>query len=296
MNPEEVGRTTDNVVSISDLRAAGMRLRTIERRVKTGRWQRVLPGVVVLHSGPLTRQQWRRSALAYGGPTAVLSHYTAALLHGLRVTRREQVEATIAHGLTRRSTDAVRFHQSRTLARRVVRHGLPCTTVARTVIDVGCSMKARDDVRALVSDSVQRGLTSVRALLEAADRAPRHGRGLLTATLEEIAAGARSAGEARLLALVRQAGLPTPILNARLQIGRRLVIADAYWSRYRLIVEIDGATWHLNAVAWDNDLTRQNALQAAGFAVLRFPYSRLIRDPEGVIQDIRRALDELPAA
>jgi very-short-patch-repair endonuclease len=204
------------------------------------------------------------------------------------------VEITVPHGRSRRSTDLVVVHQSRSRLDQVIRDGLPCTSTARTVVDVACTMTSRDDVRALVSDAVQRGLSSLLTLARETERAPRHGRGFLGAALEEAEAGARPAGEARLLRLLRQAHLPLPAINAPIHLGRQTYVADALWTELRLIVEIDGAAWHLNARSWDRDLRRQNALQAAGFVVLRFPYSRLAQDPAGVIQDIRWAMHEPP--
>jgi very-short-patch-repair endonuclease len=218
-----------------------------------------------------------------------LSHSSAANIHGLRVIE-SSVEISVPHGLRRPPTQFVRTHQSRRPLIPTFRSGLPCTPIARTVVDVACSMSARDDVRALVSDAVQRGLTTVPALLRETDRLPRSRPRWLRLALDEVAAGARSAGEAEFLRLVRLARLPMPELNARVRAGGRTYTVDALWADLRIVVEIDGAAHHAGIREWEADLRRQNALHAAGYIVLRFPVRRLHVDPAGVVDELRVVL------
>ena len=279
----------DRVVLVRDLIAAGCSEPTLSRRLRAGHWQRPLRGVVVAHSGPITQQQGRRAALLWAGPRAVLSHHSAGVMLGLRVTE-QLVDVTLPHGNPRSSTAFVRTHQSNRRTSVVYRSGLPCTPVARTVIDVACTLRRRNDVRALVSDSVQRGLTTFAALAREAELAPRHNPMLLRSALEEVAAGARSAGEAEFRRLVRLAGLPEPELNAKVVAGQRSYTVDALWRDCRVIVEIDGMANHSRIDQWEADLRRQNALHAAGYLVIRFPVRRLFSDPEGVIAELRTVL------
>src|SRR3954447_18964418 len=65
--------------------AAGLSTYRVRTAVATGRWQQPLPGVVVGHSGPLTRLERWQAALEYGGPDAVLSHRSALCALGARV-------------------------------------------------------------------------------------------------------------------------------------------------------------------------------------------------------------------
>lgn len=89
---------------------------------------------------------------------------------------------------------------------------------------------------------------------------------------------------------MREAGLPPPQLNAPIRTPRGTFYADALWAEERLIVEIDGAAWHLDAKSWRHDLWRQNLLINAGYRVLRFPVLRLKEDAPAVIAEIRTAL------
>lgn len=281
--------TQDSVATTNGLVAAGCSTGLIHRRVRHGQWQRILPGVVVAHSGPITREQRRRAALLWAGDKSVLSHRSAAVIHGLRVTE-SLVEISVPHGRRRPSSQFVRTHQSRRPLIPTYRSGLPCTPIARTVVDVACAMTARDDVRALVSDAVQRGLTTTAALYREVDRLPRSRPRWFRLALEEVGAGARSAGEAEFLRLVRLAGLPIPELNAHVRAGGRTYTVDALWRDRWIIVEIDGAAHHAGIREWEADLRRQNALHAAGYIVLRFPVRRLRIDPGEVVNELRSVL------
>jgi very-short-patch-repair endonuclease len=245
--------------------------------------------VIVGHSGPLSADQRRRVGLIFGGPHSMLSHRSAAAILGLRV-REHDVEITVPHGHPRPNTDFVRVHQSTRLGSRVIRGGLPCSSPARTVVDVACDLRNGDDVRALVSDAVQRGFATVAALSAEIRRCPRHNPALLRAALADVAAGARSAGEAAFLRLVRRAGLPLPELNVVVRTPGGVFRVDALWREFGVAVEIDGAAWHLGAVPWEHDLHRQNLLQSSGLLLLRFPVRRLRDDPSGVLSELRSAL------
>lgn len=284
----------DGVATTRELIASGCGEASIRRRLVAGRWQKVLPGVVITHSGPPTRMQMRRAALLWAGPGSMLSYRSAAELLGLRITEIT-VDVTVPHGVRRRPNAAVTTHQSSRLTVPVYRGGLPCTPVARTVVDLACMLDRRNDVRALVADSVQRRLTSFAALQREAAQAPRHNPGSLRAALEEVAAGARSGGEAEFLRLVRAAGLPEPRLNARVAAGGRIYVVDALWQQCGVIVEIDGMAHHTGVKQRENDLHRQNALHAAGYVVLRFPVRRLYADPAGVIAELRALLLRMSA-
>lgn len=249
---------------------------------------------MVTHSGPPTRMQLRRAALLWAGPGAILSYRTAGEMLGLRVVE-DRVEVTVPHGVRRAPNSVVMTHQSSRQTDPIYRRGLPCTPIARTVVDLACLLDRRDDVRALVADSVQRRLTSFAALEREAARAPRHNPGLLRDALDEVRAGARSAGEAEFLRLVRAAGLPEPRLNARVAAGGRVYRVDALWPECRVIVEIDGMAHHTGVNQWESDLHRQNALHTAGYVVLRFPVRRLYVDPAGVIAELRALLLRLSA-
>ncbi len=280
----------DGVASRADLLAAGFSQFRIRLALRSGRWQAALPGVVVLHNGPVSADQLRRCALIYAGPASFLSHTTAALLQGLRVRPTDVVHVTIPHSRHPRSHGYVTVHQSQRRCRLERSGDLRWSEPARTVLDVAATLPTRDDVRALVSDAVQRRLVSVDQLEAAVCEIPRRGSRWLREALDDVAAGTRSMGESRFRRAVRRAGLPEPEWNVPIDTAYGTVLVDALWREARVAVEIDGGRWHLDAAAWEADQRRQNAIQSGGVLVLRFSVHRVIHDSSGVLAEIRAVL------
>jgi very-short-patch-repair endonuclease len=96
----------------------------------------------------------------------------------------------------------------------------------------------------------------------------------------------RSECEERFLELVRKADLPSPEVNAR--VGRFEV--DFCWRRGRVIVEIDGYTFHSSQAALERDHRRDTVLQQMGFLVIRILGRELLVAPERVLVRLARAL------
>ncbi len=96
----------------------------------------------------------------------------------------------------------------------------------------------------------------------------------------------RSWAERRLLALIRQAGLPVPLTNRQL-LGFQV---DALWPEHRLVVEVDGERFHGGRRAFDNDRARDAALVAAGYRVIRFTARQLEECPLVVLTQLAAAL------
>ena len=71
------------VFTLAQARARGMTLNQVKRRLRAGRWSRVLPSVYAVEGAP---DSWRRrlkAAALWSGPRCVFSHRTAAALWGL---------------------------------------------------------------------------------------------------------------------------------------------------------------------------------------------------------------------
>ncbi len=59
----------------------------------------------------------------------------------------------------------------------------------------------------------------------------------------------------------------------------------------RVAVEVDGWAWHVTADRFVDDRRRQNALVNLGWTVLRFTWHDLVSRPDGVVDEIRSALE-----
>ena len=91
----------------------------------------------------------------------------------------------------------------------------------------------------------------------------------------------------RILHPIRQAGV-----NFRRQVLIGPYYADFACRDPAVVIEVDGAT-HAQAVAANNDATRDDYFRGRGFRVLRFWNNDVMGNPEGVFDVISRALDEL---
>lgn len=209
--------------------------------------------------------------------------------------RRTLVGDDSSHGCGQRGSWArgVVVHRSTILdARDVLIHdGLPVTAPARTLLDLAAELAPRELERMLDTALVQRCVT-LRQVGDVIARAGRH-RGCVA--LRELLLAhthttfTRSEAEERLLALVRAAGLPDPLVNVR----RRGFELDFYWPRdpgRDVAVEIDGYEFHGGRAAFERDRRRDAILRAAGIDVLRFTWRRLTEEPYAVVAELALAL------
>lgn len=76
--------------------------------------------------------------------------------------------------------------------------------------------------------------------------------------------------------ILRDAGVPVPKLNMRIA-GEE---ADLSWSRERLIIEIDGAPFHLDV---GEDARKQAVWETAGWRVRRIPSDDVYEHPQHLL-------------
>jgi very-short-patch-repair endonuclease len=144
-----------------------------------------------------------------------------------------------------------------------LRRGIPVTTPARTISDLGGVVSAR---------LVRRATRQAEAL------------GLLgDGTVTD---GTRSELEALFLRLCRRHRLPEPRVNVT--VGPHLV--DFLWEERGLVVETDGYRYHRGRAAFEDDRDRDLRLRSLGYDVLRFSYAQVTREPQRVVSAVRDAL------
>lgn len=276
--------------------AALMSPATLRWQLSSGRWQRPWRGAVVTHSGPLSNGQVLWAALLACGPGAVLAGLTAATLDGLTGFDDPRIFVLVpAARRLRVPPPGVVVRRSRLLGPPDVHPARlpPRTRVARAVLDAAAWMRSDDGARAVVAAAVQQRLVRPGDLLAALERYGRfRRRGLVRATLADVAGGAQALSELDFCRLTRRYGIPEPDRQAvRLDSAGRRRWLDALWEEARLIAEADGR-WHMDAAAWWADMRRDNDFTAAGYRVLRFPAFALREQPEIVAGQIKAALGQ----
>jgi very-short-patch-repair endonuclease len=279
------------VVSRRQLGELGVGRGAIEHRVRAGRLVPVAGhrGVFAVgHSSRGPRTALWAAFLALG-PGAVASHRSAAALWALRPSP-VRAELTVPSGGRRRS--ALIVHRTTWLpaADLARRDGLPVTSVARTLLDLGAVVGLRDVERAFdQADMLE--LLDMRAIdAVLAEGGGRPGAAKLRAVVGRDVAGSTltdsELGEF-LLAIVRRAGLPEP--HQQFWVGGYR--ADFCWPGARLIVEADGARPHAARRRHAHDTRRDVELTNLGWTVLRFAYTHIVSEPAYVANAIRTALE-----
>ena len=221
------------------------------------------------------------------GEGTVASHRWAAALHDLRRWPTGRVEVTVPRRGVR-SRQGVIVHATRALgdADRTMRDEIPCTSVARTLVDLAGTASLTDLERAL-EQAVRLGLFDAEAIRErSAGRRGAIQLRELIAQLPDEAPPFASELERRLYLLVRGASLELPIVNG--WIGKYQV--DFHWPDHMLVVETDGRVFHDSPLSFASDRRRDLDLELAGWRVLRFGWSDVVDTPERVVALLRRYL------
>jgi very-short-patch-repair endonuclease len=296
----EVGRLVvrqNGVVARHQLEALGLTGDAIIKRAAAGRLHRIHQAVYSLTPRMMTERGRFMAAVLACGPDAVLSHRSAAYLWGLVDRWEEPIDVT-APNRRGRSPDEVAAHRDRSLQPidRVERFGIPCTSLARTLLDFA-GVAPEWEVRKAVAQAEVLGLLDqqqMRALL----RRSRRRRGvarlrLILDTLHPQTRRTRGELERLFLAMCIRANLPQPKVNVWLKApGGRPLQADFLWRDARLIVEADSREFHDTAAAFEQDRKREQRFQSAGWRVTRCTWSQVEREPGRLAATIRALLQQ----
>ena len=274
------------VASRIQLGALGLSAGEIRHRIDSGRLIRLFPGVYAVGHRKLSKEgRWMAAVLA-GGEGAVLSHRSAAALHGLVADDARTINVT-GH---RRSRGKLRFHRTNLMPdETATKDGIPVTTVPRTLLDLATQTNDWHLERAL-REALYQHQTNLPTLRRIVENHPGHrGARRLNRAIQhaEDAPGIfRSNTEQRFARWLRKHSLPSPEFNARIKLGDRRIEADCYWHEQRLVAEIDHRATHAQRVNFESDRIRDRAIQAHGLRIIRIaePYD------EALLVDLRRLL------
>lgn len=224
-------------------------------------------------------------------PKVVISHDTAAYLHGLINEEPELLHLCIPHGGNRHKLTGAVVHQS--LVPEVVEFGdLPVLSLPRTAVVFGASIVNPWDAAGVLYRAVHDLGASPNDLLRHAAMSPRGGRGMVSRAARELAAGARSVPEGVIWTACWELGLPVPALNVAIRVAGRRFHPDCLFQEMRLVVEIDGREYHSTPEQIAADAQRQALLEAAGYTVMRFAASNVLYRPAEVMSQIMMALGQ----
>jgi hypothetical protein len=281
----QIARGNHGVVTRRELLGAGVSAKRIRRRVETGALIAVHRGVYrVGHNAPSLEAHYIAAVKACGG-RAVLCGRAAAHLWGVLKGPPPQPEVLAPN---KRLVAGVMTHRVlRIDTRDVVEwHGIPLTTVPRTLVDLASSLPEQALARACHEAGVlhRTSPAQVDAVLTRFPNAP--GRAKLVRVLHGDVRVTLSRLESRFLELLGEQDLPLPETN-RLEGGRRV---DCSWPAHRLTVELDGYRYHQSRHAWERDRQREREARARGDEFRRFTHTDVVEDPRYMLSELRLLL------
>jgi very-short-patch-repair endonuclease len=278
------------VVTRAQLLDCGLRDRGIAEWVRTGRLRRLYQGVYAVGHDRLTRDgRWLAAVMACG-PGAALSHRDAAALWDLRQSNSAYIDV-IVPSQSGRKRAGLRIHRSARLRpdEVTVRHGIPVTTVARTLLDLADVLE-QQALRRVVTEAEYLNRFDMTALNAAVQNNP----GRRGAKLLEAVGGrrhrTRSVLEERFLALLDRHGVEEPETGVWIS-GYE---TDFLWREAGLVVETDGLAAHSTREAVKRDRKRDRVLARAGFRTVRLTDDDL-DDADAVLDDLAQAGVSVPS-
>ncbi|HVD39933.1 MAG TPA: DUF559 domain-containing protein [Solirubrobacterales bacterium] len=228
------------------------------------------------------------------GAGAVLSHRSAAYLHGILEDSRNRVDV-IAPNRRGRSPDGIAAHRDGTLAPadRTVIDGIPCAGLARTLLDIAAT-ESPETLRYAINQAEVERIFDLAEVVELLKRS-RGKRGvarlrLAVAHHDPQEQEARLELEKKLLRLFKRGALSRPEVNGHLLVDGISLMPDFLWRDARLIVEADSRRIHGTPTAFEKDRERDQRLAAAGWTVVRVTWRQATQEPERLLQTLRTLL------
>ena len=291
----ELAETMHGVFTAAHARGAGMSMRQIDHRLRTGAWVSIFESCYRVAGAPLTWEGRLLAACWAGGFRAVASHRSAAALWELPGGRQTPSEITCPRWRRARHASVI-VHETNALedTDRTFVEGIPVTSVERTLLDLAAV--TRDATVEMALDSAERrGLTTprhVRALVVRLSRPGRRGVRRLRRILDLRApedGPTETEAEALLLRVLRRHGFPRPAVQFVVRDGQRFVgRVDAAYAEERIAIEYESYEWHTGRIAVERDNARRNALQAVEWAYIGATWRDIRTGGHTLARDLRR--------
>lgn len=264
---------------------------TIGRRLASRTWERRHAGVYVIGGTPRSRLQDLWVAVLAVGRQAVITHESAALIHGAERLPPHPITLTVPHG-GHHALAGLFVHQIDDLAaaHRTNHRGLPVSTPARAVVELGATQRDTELGRVVddLLNSRRTTLQSIAAVLHQVARPGKPGIERVARVLDQRGDGyvpPASELERSLFSTLAAGGLPPPDRQVPLP-GRGDVagLVDGAYGDAMMVLEADGRRWHTRVADLRRDRERDAQVIRAGWVPLRFVYDQIEHEPAKVCE------------
>ncbi len=281
---DRVARRQGGFIKREQLVRLGLTVHQIEYRIRIGRLIPVYRGVYAVGHLPRLPVDRAHGALLACGPTAVLSHRSAASLWGFYADWRLPFEVTVAED---RRPRGITVHVSQTLTRGDIKTqlGVRTTSRARTVFDLAPRL-TDGELRRFVDDCQIHHHLKADDLSELARRlphAPAAGR------IKQLLSGGHNPTRSELEALFRDVHARRDLPMPRFNVIVDGVEADVYFPDHGVIVELDGRRFHSDPRTFESDRRRDRNHLRNGKPTVRLTWDAMTLDPDGeaeLLQDV----------
>jgi hypothetical protein len=282
-------------IETQQLAALGVTADAITANVDGGRWRALLPRVYTTTTGPPPRPTRMQAALLYAGPSAILSHRTAAEEWDMLSIGDGPVHVTVPYGCSAVSQPPeVVVHRSRAFAYISVASVPPRTSRADTALDLAVAEpSAREAMRRLVGVTTTSGISLVEIERQLAERPPYRYRRALASALDRMAGGVASVLEDLYALDVEEAhALPVAVRQVPFVVDGYTLWEDAVYDHVGvpLTVRLDGRAYHSHPMVAFRDRRRDNAAELAGRSRLVFGWRDIKHDACGAAREVLTVL------
>lgn len=289
----ELARFRHGIVGWAEVRALGFSTRSIHARIDRGSWSRIGRALVIrdLYIPGDLSTAW--ALHIHAGPDSGVSGPAAARLQGWNIVGSDHL---LLSPSPVRAPDGWDITVVRRLGPELVRrNGLPPLAPRLDALTDTLICRSERGARELLDYALQQRWIDADDLASLIDKRSGRGRkGLSRLRLlhERAASGSRSEAEQRMGRLLsRTSGNWVPnyaVLGEHGQVVAEIDFADP---ELKIAIEVDGRAFHSDRRSFERDRERQNMLVIRGWIVLRFTWERLVNDPEGVVAEIRAAIN-----
>jgi hypothetical protein len=284
-----------STININQMMGCGASRKWIERRTADGLIIRDGPSVFRMPGVPRTFLNRASAAVLSCKAPVLVSHRSSAYLHGFELIGEPvSVEITVPRHRRPRARMGVRVHESLAfdLAQPAVRHGIPVTGVARTILDVAPLF---DKPIRLLDDALRQRIVTWDELWTCYLAHNVKGRNVVPfrGILLERDGNTPPGGEfaRRMADMLTGAGLPTPVFEHPVVAAGHKYYLDLAWPNRMVAVECNDAGSHNTPNAFRRDPMKRNRCEGAGWLYLEFTWWDMVHESAEVVAQVATALE-----
>ncbi|MGH3566112.1 MAG: DUF559 domain-containing protein [Pseudonocardia sp.] len=257
---------------------------TVQRRARTGLWERLYPATYLVGGHRLADEARIHAAWRWVGEQATVSGPAAAFWHGMLRTAPAEIELTVPRQTNLRPQPGICLRRRDLAVPDLV--GINDIRLAARPLAVLETAVALPDGSTFLDRALQRHVRFPALYRAFCRNMGREGSTAAGRLITAAAGRADSAAERLLVKILRAAGVDGWVLGCSFGPYR----IDLAFPAAMVAIEVDGWAWHVDAERFPADRRKGNALVRVGWGLLRFTWHDLDGRPAEVLAEIVETL------